>query len=115
MDNQVGIDLQDWSVHKSSFKKSPISLIKEIADKMCIPCQFDLLENYDITPNGVFKYRLTLGGYQTVADGPSKKRAKNQVALNMLKLIKKHNPFLPKNEFKQIDFENRVDVCKNIK
>ncbi|VVC27617.1 Double-stranded RNA-binding domain, partial [Cinara cedri] len=115
MDNQVGIDLQDLSVHGSWFKKSPISMIKEIADKMCIPCQFDLLENYDLTSNIGFKYRLTVGGYQIVADGPSKKSAKNQVALNMLKLIKKHNPLLSENEFKQIDFENQDDVCNKIR
>ncbi|VVC35279.1 Double-stranded RNA-binding domain, partial [Cinara cedri] len=114
MDNEAGLDLQDWSVRERSYKKSPISMIKEIAEKINIPCQYELLDNYDLTPNNVFKYRLTLGDYQTVADGPSKKSAKHQVALNMIKQIKKHNPILSGTEFNQIDFGNQVDDCNKI-
>ncbi|VVC38856.1 Double-stranded RNA-binding domain [Cinara cedri] len=115
MDNQAGIDLHDGCVHISSFQKTPASMIQEFATRRNIPCKFDLIDNTNPSLNNVYKYRLTLGDDQTVGYGTSKKSAKHQVALNMHNVLKQHNPRFIETEFKQIDFENPVDVCNNIK
>ncbi|VVC31098.1 Double-stranded RNA-binding domain [Cinara cedri] len=114
MGSQAEIDLFDSCVHKSSFQKTPVSMIQELSARRNIPCQFDILDKTDPISNNVFKYRFTFGEGVAVGDGTSKKFSKQEVALNMLKLIRQHYPLFFETEFKPIDYENQVDACNKI-
>lgn len=108
MAESMGFDLQDKSAHISSLNKTPASIIQEYAVKNHLVPQYDLIHNGISESLVTFKYSLTLGNYETVGEGSSKKEAKHVAALSLLKKMIKDNPQLLSTEFKQWDFKNHV-------
>lgn len=108
MNETLEFNVQDKSAHISSLNKTPASIIQEFSAKQKLVPQYNLIHN-GISQNKVtFKYSLTLGDYEAVGEGTSKKEAKHVVAKNMLQQMIEDNPQLLETEFKQWDFENHV-------
>jgi len=116
MNQPMELDLQDTSSHISSLNKTPASIVQEYAAKNHITPQYNLILNNTDQTN-VFKYSLTLNDYMTVGEGSSKKEAKHEAALKLLKKMIADNPQLLDTEFKEWDFDNHVvsPFDKNIK
>lgn len=108
MADAMEFDLQDKSAHISSLNKTPASIIQEYAIKNHLIPQYELIHNGIAESKVIFKYMLTLDGYETVGEGSSKKEAKHQAAFKLLKKIIEDKPQLLKTKFQQWDFENRV-------
>lgn len=108
MDEAMEFEPQDKSAHISSLNKTPASLVQEYAAKNRLIAQYNILRNGISQSNITFMYGLTLGTYETVGEGMSKKEAKHDAALNALKVMIKDNPQLVETDFKQWDFDNHV-------
>lgn len=115
MDELLELDLQDTSSHISSLNKTPASIVQEYAAKNRITPQYNLIVNNN--DQHIFKYSLTLNNCMTVGEGSSKKEAKHEAALKLLKQMIVDNPQLVDTEFKEWDFDNHVvsPFDKNIK
>ncbi|XP_025418690.1 RISC-loading complex subunit tarbp2-like isoform X2 [Sipha flava] len=105
MNQFVRLDLQ---AHISSLNKTPASIVQEYAAKNHLVPQYNIIHNGISQSKVTFKYSLALGNYETVGEGSSKKEAKHEAALKILKLMIKDNPQLLETEFKHWDFDNHV-------
>lgn len=117
MSDSMELELQDSSSHISSLNKTPASIVQEYAAKNHLVPQYDLIFNGMLQNKLTFKYSLTLDEYITVGEGLSKKEAKHEAALRLLKKMIDDKPELLNNEFKEWDFDNHVvsPFDKNIK
>lgn len=105
MDESVRLDLQ---AHISSLNKTPASIVQEYAAKHHLVPQYNIIHNGISQSKVTFKYSLTLGDYETVGEGSSKKEAKHEAALKILKKMINDNPKLLETEFRHWDFDNHV-------
>jgi len=117
MSETMELELQDMSSHISSLNKTPVSIVQEYASRNHLVPQYDLIFNGMSQNKMTFKYSLILDQYVTVGEGSSKKEAKHEAALRLLKQMIDDKPELLNNDFKEWDFDNHVisPFDKNIK
>jgi len=117
MNEPIELDLQDSSSHISSLNKTPASIVQEYAIKNQLTPQYDMIFSGVLDNKIYFRYSLKLDNYLAMGEGSSKKEAKHEAALKLLKQMITDNPQLLITEFKECDFDNHVvsPFDKNIK